>query len=156
MLAELSKIRAGYPMGWRKYARGTQGNRMPPFVQPTDPDDRRSQIPALGLREYWYPALPAKDVGWKKPEVLRICGEDLVFFRDKQGEVQALWDYCPHRGAYLSSGDCFWKGPIAALPEAGCVARSKCPIGYSASTTRSRRSRGCRHCRHARRGRLAI
>src|SRR5439155_6503355 len=113
LLAELSKIRAGYPMGWRKYARGTQGNRMPPFVQPTDPDDRRSQIPALGLREYWYPALPAKDVGWKKPEVLRICGEDLVFFRDKQGEVQALWDYCPHRGAMLSHGDCFWKGYVS-------------------------------------------
>jgi phenylpropionate dioxygenase-like ring-hydroxylating dioxygenase large terminal subunit len=110
LLKALNSIRGGYPSGWRQYARGTQGNKVPPFVQPTDPDDRRSQIPALGLREYWYPALPAKDVGWKKPEVLRICGEDLAFFRDKEGEVQALWDYCPHRGAYLSWGDCHWKG----------------------------------------------
>lgn len=112
LLAGLNKIRGGYPAGWRAYARGTQGKKAPRFVQPTDPDDRRSQIPALGLREYWYPALPAKDVGWKKPEVVRICGEDLVFFRDKSGEVQALWDYCPHRGVYLSWGDCFWKGYV--------------------------------------------
>lgn len=113
LISELNKIRAGYPSNWRKYARGTQGDKPLPFVQPTDPDDRRSLIPALGLREYWYPALPAKDVGWKRPEVLRICGEDLVFFRDKNGEVQALWDYCPHRGAYLSAGQCLWKGYLS-------------------------------------------
>lgn len=109
----LERLRAGYPGGWRRYARGTARDQTPPFVQPTDPDDRRSLIPALGLKEYWYPALPAKDVGWKKPVGLRICGIDFVFFRDKNGEVQALWDYCPHRGAYLSWGDCFWKGYVS-------------------------------------------
>lgn len=113
LLRTLNRIRGGYPGGWRKYARGTQGNRTPEFVQPTDPDDRRSQIPALGLREYWYPALPAKDVRSKKPVGLRMLGTDLVFFRGDDGEVQALWDYCPHRGAYLSWGDCFWKGFVS-------------------------------------------
>jgi phenylpropionate dioxygenase-like ring-hydroxylating dioxygenase large terminal subunit len=52
-------------------------------------------------------------VGWKKPVGLRLLGMDLVFFRDKNDEVQALWDYCPHRGVFLSKGDCFWKGYLS-------------------------------------------
>ena len=114
LLKAISKVRGGYPGGWKQYARGTdRQGATPPFVQPTSPDDRRSLIPPLGLREYWYPALPAKDVGWKKPVGLKMLGTELAFFRDKQGEVQALWDYCPHRGVYLSWGDCFWKGYLS-------------------------------------------
>lgn len=110
----INKLTAGFPGGWKKYARGSDGSGpwgpTPPFVQPTSPDDRRSLIPPLGLREYWYPALPATAVGWNKPVGLRMLGTDLVFFKDQAGEVQALWDYCPHRGVYLSWGDCFWRG----------------------------------------------
>jgi len=114
LLRELNKIRGGWPGGWKEFARGYGGQRdTPPFVQPENPDDRRSLISPLGLKEYWYPALPAKDIGWKKPVGLKIAGDELVFFRDKDGEVQALWDYCPHRGAYLSWGDCFWKGFVS-------------------------------------------
>ena len=113
MIRKIKKILGGYPGGWEKYARGTQGNSTPPFEQPTDPDDRRTQIPALGLREYWYPALPASGVSKNKPVGLRILGEDLVFFKDKAGIVQALWDYCPHRGVYLSFGNCFFDGFIS-------------------------------------------
>ncbi len=109
----LTKVLGGYPGGWRKYARGSQGSETPPFVQPNNRDDRRSAIPALGLRQYWYPALPARDVGWRKPVGLRLLGTDLVLFRGKDGEIKALWDYCPHRGAYLSWGDCFWKGYVS-------------------------------------------
>ena len=71
LLRTLNKIRGGYPGGWKKYACGYQGDNPPPFVQPNDPDDRRSPIPALGLREYWYPALAAKVVGSRKPVYLR-------------------------------------------------------------------------------------
>ena len=110
LLNTLSKIRGGYPGGWRQYARGYNGGRTPSFEQPTNPDDRRSRIPALGYREYWYPAVPDKDVSSKKPVGLRLLGEDITLFRDKNNEVQALWDYCPHRGVYLSWGDCFWNG----------------------------------------------
>jgi len=113
LLKALSKIRGGYPGGWREYARGYQGTETPKFVQPNDADDRRSLIPPLGLKEYWQPAIPAKDVGWKKPVGLKMMGDDLVFFRDKNGQVQALWDYCPHRGVYLSWGDSFWKGYLS-------------------------------------------
>ena len=48
-----------------------------------------------------------------KPVGLKLLGEQLMFFRDRNGEVQALWDYCPHRGVYLSWGDCFWKGYVS-------------------------------------------
>jgi phenylpropionate dioxygenase-like ring-hydroxylating dioxygenase large terminal subunit len=113
LLKALSKIRGGYPGGWKEYARGYHGNDTPTFVQPNDPDDRRSQIPANGLREYWYPAIPDKDIGWKKPVGLRIVNQDITLFRDKNDHVQALWDYCPHRGVYLSWGDCFWKGYLS-------------------------------------------
>src|SRR5712692_7161179 len=102
LLSTFNKIRAGCPGGWKDYARGAAGDPIPAFVQPEDPDDRRSLIPALGLREYWYPALPAKAVGWKKPVGLKLLGTQLVLFRDKEGTIQCLWDYCPHRGVYLS------------------------------------------------------
>ncbi|HZT06072.1 MAG TPA: Rieske 2Fe-2S domain-containing protein [Chloroflexota bacterium] len=110
LLAAFNRIRGGYPGGWKKYARGTHGREPIPFVPPTDPSDRRSLIPPLGLQEYWYPAIPARDVSQKKPVGLKMLGKDLVFFRDREGAVQCLWDYCPHRGAMLSWGDCYWKG----------------------------------------------
>lgn len=110
LLRALQKFRGGWPGGWKKYALGTGGGHTPPFVQPNDPDDRRSLLPPLGLREYWYPALPARDVKSRKPVGLRICGIDIALFRDSAGEVRALHNVCPHRGAWLSWGDCFWKG----------------------------------------------
>ncbi len=113
LLKSLNKIRGEYPGGWKKYATGTDEPRWLPFEPPTDPKDMRSKIPPLGLKEYWYPALPAKSVGWKKPVPLKIAGERLMFFRDEHGEVKALWDYCPHRGVRLSEGDCFWKGFVS-------------------------------------------
>jgi len=74
-----------------------------------DPNDDSALIPPLGLREYWYPALPAKKVG-RKPLFWTMLGEELVFFRAKAGEVVALRDVCPHRNASLSEGDCFYSG----------------------------------------------
>jgi len=111
LFATLKEIRGGYPGGWKKYSHGKINHRdTPPFAQPTDPDDRRTNIPGAGLKEYWYPAIPAKDVGWKRPTAIKIVDEELVLFRDQNGEVQALWDYCPHRGIFLSWGQCFFKG----------------------------------------------
>lgn len=76
------------------------------------PSELRERIPALGLREYWYPALPARKVGGK-PVGLKIMGEDLVFFRDRSGEVAALSNVCPHRGGSLADGDCHYAGTVA-------------------------------------------
>src|SRR5579859_4197107 len=82
-------------------------------AQPADAStDIRALIPPLGLREYWYPALPAKKVG-RKPLYWVMLGDELAFFRDERGEVVALSDVCPHRGASLShQGNAFYKGFI--------------------------------------------
>lgn len=75
-------------------------------------DDLRTRIPPLGLREYWYPALPAKKVG-RKPVYWVMLGDELAFFRDERGEVVAMTDVCPHRGASLSQKDnAFYRGFI--------------------------------------------
>ena len=107
---QVARVWSGYPGGYRKEARSSQPlYGTGPFMQSDDPNDIRSKIPALGHREYWYLALPNKDVKGDRPQVLSM---DLVFFRGKDGAVRALLDACPHRGAYLSLGDCFYKGFI--------------------------------------------
>src|SRR5258708_1148605 len=76
------------------------------------PIGMRERMPALGLREYWYPALLAKRVAAKRPKELKIAGEDLVFFRDASDDVVALARACPHRGAFLSHGKSHFKGTL--------------------------------------------
>jgi nitrite reductase/ring-hydroxylating ferredoxin subunit len=75
--------------------------------------DLRPLIPKLGLREYWYPALGERRVSKKHPTRIAMLGEDLCLFRDKDNQVVALTDYCPHRGARLSEGNCHYAGTIA-------------------------------------------
>ncbi len=84
----------------------------PPRKLDLTPSDMRELIPPLGLKEYWYPALEASDVK-NKPVGVKICGVDLVFFRDKKGEVASLWNVCPHRGGSLMHGDCHFEGTIS-------------------------------------------
>ena len=36
--------------------------------------DIRPLIPKLGLRNYWYPALPERAVGWRKPVKVSLLG----------------------------------------------------------------------------------
>ena len=64
----------------------------------------------MGFREYWYPGVWAKKVGHKKPVKVKMLEEDIVFFRGKDGNVVALTDWCPHRGARFSLGVCDFKG----------------------------------------------
>ncbi|MDQ7913434.1 aromatic ring-hydroxylating dioxygenase subunit alpha [Pseudomonas sp. 102515] len=51
----------------------------------------------------WYVACTPDEVQ-DKPLGRQICGEPLVFYRDANGQVVALEDFCPHRGAPLSLG----------------------------------------------------
>jgi phenylpropionate dioxygenase-like ring-hydroxylating dioxygenase large terminal subunit len=75
--------------------------------------DIRHLIPKLGLRNYWYPAVRAGKVGWRKPLKVSLLGEELCLFRGTTGEVAAIQDVCPHRGARLSEGDCHYRGTVA-------------------------------------------
>jgi len=56
-----------------------------------------------GLRNYWYPIAPSYQVQ-QAPVGLTRLGEQIVVWRGKSGEVHALEDRCPHRGARLSVG----------------------------------------------------
>jgi phenylpropionate dioxygenase-like ring-hydroxylating dioxygenase large terminal subunit len=76
--------------------------------------DIRHLVPRLGLREYWYPLCGFNRVKKSKALRVRMLGEDLCVFRSEvKGEVYALTDICPHRGARLSEGDCHYEGTIA-------------------------------------------
>lgn len=51
----------------------------------------------------WYVAARSSEVA-DKPLGRRVCDRPMVFFRNAEGQVAALEDFCPHRGAPLSLG----------------------------------------------------
>jgi vanillate O-demethylase monooxygenase subunit len=51
----------------------------------------------------WYVACTPTEID-DKPLGRKICGEAIVFYRGAEGQVAALEDFCPHRGAQLSLG----------------------------------------------------
>jgi phthalate 4,5-dioxygenase oxygenase subunit len=55
------------------------------------------------LRRYWMPAMLSSELPERdgEPKRVRLLGEDLVAFRDTNGRVGVLDEYCPHRGASL-------------------------------------------------------
>ena len=68
-------------------------------TQPSSPDD----LLETGLMNYWYLVARAEDVS-RAPVALKRLNRDIVLWRDQQGVVSAVEDYCPHRGAPLSLG----------------------------------------------------
>ncbi len=65
-----------------------------------DPVDATLEV---GLKDLWFPICPSGFVQ-DKPVSLRRLGYKIVLWRDLAGQVQALEDHCPHRGAPLSLG----------------------------------------------------
>jgi phenylpropionate dioxygenase-like ring-hydroxylating dioxygenase large terminal subunit len=69
-------------------------------------DDRQDPVAKrleIGLKDRWYALCPAGFVK-ERPVSLNRLGTTLVLWRDAQGQVRALEDRCPHRGARLSQG----------------------------------------------------
>jgi len=58
------------------------------------------------LREYWHPVLLGSELPTPdcNPIRVRLLGEDLIAFRDSNGQVGMLANHCPHRGASLFFG----------------------------------------------------
>lgn len=56
------------------------------------------------MRRYWQPFALAEDLTSEKPRKVRLLGEDLVSFRDKQGRVGLVHENCCHRGSSLYYG----------------------------------------------------
>lgn len=55
------------------------------------------------LADAWYVAAMSEEIE-RGPLGRQICGERIVFFRTRVGDLSALEDFCPHRGAPLSLG----------------------------------------------------
>ncbi len=55
------------------------------------------------LRRYWHP-ISLSDTVHSVPRKVRILGEDLVLFRDRQGRAGLLYPRCMHRGTSLYYG----------------------------------------------------
>ena len=55
------------------------------------------------LRRFWHPVGLSSELN-DLPRAIRILGEDLVLFRDGQGQVGLLELHCSHRGASLEFG----------------------------------------------------
>ncbi|MDR3067333.1 MULTISPECIES: aromatic ring-hydroxylating oxygenase subunit alpha [Comamonas] len=65
-----------------------------------DPVDR---LLNQGLKNLWYAVCPS-DFVKTQPVSLRRFGRKIALWRDAAGQVHALEDHCPHRGAPLSQG----------------------------------------------------
>lgn len=58
------------------------------------------------LRRYWVPALLSEEIPTPDcpPVQVRLLGEELVAFRDSNGRIGLLDEYCSHRGTSLFYG----------------------------------------------------
>jgi 5,5'-dehydrodivanillate O-demethylase oxygenase subunit len=57
------------------------------------------------LRRFWQPLCPAGEITAESPKKrVRILGEDLLVFRDGQGQLSCVEEHCKHRGASLYYG----------------------------------------------------
>ena len=58
------------------------------------------------MRQYWIPAIMSSELEGpdSDPVRVRLLGEDLIAFRDTNGSVGILDNYCPHRRASLFFG----------------------------------------------------
>ena len=65
-----------------------------------DPVDHALDV---GLKDLWYPVCPSHFLK-EDPISLRRLGYKIALWRDQAGQVHALEDHCPHRGAPLSLG----------------------------------------------------
>ncbi len=68
------------------------------------------------IRNQWYAVLESKEVPKSKLIGVTRLGENLVFWRRKNGEILCLRDKCAHRGAALSIGKICDKGDKIECP----------------------------------------
>src|ERR1700754_1952093 len=56
------------------------------------------------MRRYWQPIAATSELDGKWTKRIRLLGENLVLFRDRQGKLGLVTEKCPHRGASLFHG----------------------------------------------------
>jgi vanillate O-demethylase monooxygenase subunit len=55
------------------------------------------------LKNTWYVACQAEEIT-DKPLGRKVCNESMAFYKNAEGKISAVQDFCPHRGAPLSLG----------------------------------------------------
>ena len=90
----------------RRRARATARPEAQRRHPPPDPQARPAQLLVPGHRG---PHGRAS----RKPVKVSLLGEEICLFRGAAGDVAAIQDICPHRGARLSEGDCHYQGTVA-------------------------------------------
>lgn len=66
-------------------------------------------------RDQWYVGAFSREVVEGAPFGRTLLDEPVVFYRDKQGQVVALFDRCPHRGMPLSMGRVLPSGRLQCI-----------------------------------------
>src|SRR5439155_10103373 len=56
------------------------------------------------LRRYWHPIAASAQLTEHGTRPVKLLGEDLVLYRDRQGRVGLVGDRCPHRRAGMVFG----------------------------------------------------
>jgi 5,5'-dehydrodivanillate O-demethylase len=56
------------------------------------------------LRRYWQPIAAAVELEKRWTKRVRLLGEDLVLFRNREGQLGLIAEHCPHRGASFAYG----------------------------------------------------
>ena len=56
------------------------------------------------LRRYWQPIGALAELEGKWTRRVRLLGEDLILFRDRQGKLGLIAEQCPHRRASFLHG----------------------------------------------------
>ena len=72
------------------------------FLTESGPGTRMGEL----LRRFWLPVLLSEELPEPDgdPKKIIVMGEELLAFRDTDGEVGLIDQYCPHRGANLWFG----------------------------------------------------
>jgi len=56
------------------------------------------------LRRYWHPVATVSELALNETKYVKILGEELVLFKDRQGRLGLVSAYCAHRRANLAYG----------------------------------------------------
>jgi len=88
----------------------------------------------MKLLDSWYAVALSSSLGSDRPLAVQLHGERFALWRDQSGQVAAVQDRCPHKGASLSAG--FVKdGTIACGYHGWCFGRDgHCSAIYAQHT----------------------
>ena len=67
------------------------------------------------MRRYWQPAALSEELGSGKPLPVQLFGEELILFRDGEGNPALIGRYCAHQGIDMANGGEVEKDGIRCL-----------------------------------------